>query len=640
MQVCPIIYYYCEMGDSMLNIQMQLCGLLNVVLLAIFYYSAPRLKMYKQQLFSNILWVTIINLSFDIMSVFAIHYRAELPENLVYFICKAYLCMIVVEVGVAISYVTADILNEMRHRSLRIIVNATVVAACGLIAVNPISIYEMGNAVYTYNTAVEIVYCYAGISILLIILSTFVFASRMNPRRLFGVRVWMGSWVVAMMLQGINNEWLVVGFASSIGIMVLFICLENPELQIDTTYLCFNSVALKSYIKSKLENDVEFCAANFSLANVRLLKTNAVNYGQLQRTAAKIMKNNPNIAVFNNMDMNLVAIGQDMNELRAIVNEYIREFSPLAQTKMETVISILPKGNLVYTPEDMMLLFIDCQRKKAAVNTNNVIVITDKDVVDYHHTEKIRMEITDALAEDRVEVFLQPIYNISQQMFTTAEALMRIRLRDGSLLSPGVFIPVAEASGQIVELGHRILEKTCQFLADGRAKAMGLMFIDVNLSIIQCEMPDICDQVEALIKKYGISPEQISMEITESASIKTKKLILQNMERFLDMGITFVLDDFGKGESNLMYVVDMPFKSLKLDMDMTKAYHRNEKARNVLKAVEGMAHAMDLRLVAEGIETEEEFNSMKDCGIDYIQGYYFSRPLPTESFIDFLREHN
>lgn len=269
-----------------------------------------------------------------------------------------------------------------------------------------------------------------------------------------------------------------------------------------------------------------------------------------------------------------------------------------------------------------------------------MIVITDKDVDDFHRIEQIRMEITAALAEDRVEVFLQPIYNISQQRFTTAEALMRIRLRDGSLMSPGVFIPVAEESGQIVELGHRILEKTCQFLADGRATAMGLQFIDVNLSIVQCEKTDICDQVGALIQQYGIAPEQISMEITESASIQTKKLILQNMERFLDMGITFVLDDFGKGESNLMYVVDMPFKSLKLDMDMTKAYHRNEKARSVIKAVEGMAHEMGLRLVAEGIETEEELNSMLDCGIDYIQGYYFSKPLPAEEFIDFLRERN
>lgn len=548
--------------------------------------------------------------------------------------------MIVIELSLVLNYVTADIFTEKRHRSSCILSGSTALAACGLIALCPISIFSDGKAVYTYNTAVEIVYFYAVTFIMLITITSFIFSKRMNSRRRFGVRVWMVAWIVAMLIQWLNNEWLVVGFATSIGVMVLFICLENPAIQIDTTFFCFNGVALNSYIKSKLENKAEFCAAIFSLANVSLLKTNTVDLGMLRREAIKVMRNNPNVVVFNNMDMNLIAVSDDMNDLRAIINEYIQVFGSMGPHGMETVISILPKGYLANSTEDLIRIFIASLTRKASKSVNNVIVITDKDVDDFHRIEQIRMEITAALAEDRVEVFLQPIYNISQQRFTTAEALMRIRLRDGSLMSPGGFIPVAEESGQIVELGHRILEKTCQFLADGRATAMGLQFIDVNLSIVQCEKTDICDQVGALIQQYGIAPEQISMEITESASIQTKKLILQNMERFLDMGITFVLDDFGKGESNLMYVVDMPFKSLKLDMDMTKAYHRNEKARSVIKAVEGMAHEMGLRLVAEGIETEEELNSMLDCGIDYIQGYYFSKPLPAEEFIDFLRERN
>ena len=141
----------------------------------------------------------------------------------------------------------------------------------------------------------------------------------------------------------------------------------------------------------------------------------------------------------------------------------------------------------------------------------------------------------------------------------------------------------------------------------------------------------------SIVEKYDINPQLINLEITETASISARTTLLDNMKQLIKYGFSFSLDDFGKGESNLMYVVEMPVSIVKLDYDISKAFFTSPKAKHVVKAVVGMAHGMDLKLVAEGIETKEEINGMYEEGIDYIQGYYYSKPLPMDEFLTFLQ---
>ena len=217
---------------------------------------------------------------------------------------------------------------------------------------------------------------------------------------------------------------------------------------------------------------------------------------------------------------------------------------------------------------------------------------------------------------------------------------MRIRQKDGSFLSPGVFIPVAENNGQIVELGERIFNLVCKFVHENDLEAMGIHYIEVNLSVIQCQMENLADRLISIASEYQINPAQINLEITETGVVSARTVLLNNMKKLMDVGFTFSLDDFGKGESNLMYVVEMPVSIVKLDYDMSKAYFNTEKARHVVKAVVGMAHELQLKMVAEGIETEDELVAMQKEGIDYIQGYCYSKPIPVKEFIAFVRQHN
>ena len=143
-----------------------------------------------------------------------------------------------------------------------------------------------------------------------------------------------------------------------------------------------------------------------------------------------------------------------------------------------------------------------------------------------------------------------------------------------------------------------------------------------------------------VMEKYQVKPSQINLEITESASVSEKMILQENMRKLMDYGVKFSLDDFGTGQSNLNYIVEMPVDIVKFDRNMIVSYFENGKAKYVMDAAMHMIHGMELQIVSEGIETREQFDTMKDLGISYIQGYYFSKPLPESEFLQFLSEHH
>ena len=220
--------------------------------------------------------------------------------------------------------------------------------------------------------------------------------------------------------------------------------------------------------------------------------------------------------------------------------------------------------------------------------------------------------------------------------FASAEALVRIIDEEGKIVAPGAFIDVAEETGLILQLGEIVFDKTCQFIKRRKLGEIGIEYIEVNLSVLQCEKKELAQIYKKIMDKYKLPPSYINLEITETASIQTKRTLLENMRVLIGQGVTFSLDNFGSGQANLNYIIDMPVEIVKLDLNMTRAYFQNDKAKLVVQATVDMVHEMGLRIVAEGVETEEQLNEMQRIGVDYIQGYYFSKPLPREEFLKFI----
>jgi EAL domain-containing protein (putative c-di-GMP-specific phosphodiesterase class I) len=447
----------------------------------------------------------------------------------------------------------------------------------------------------------------------------------------------MSIWAAASLIQGLNNEFLLVGFATAIGMMILFFELENPEANMDRETGLFNTHALTEYMKQK-QKDGE------SVAILYIMIDETPHYELVSEKLVNYFGAFPNAKVFKRFDREFFMVFERREQLESALFKIRARFQSgwggdgiQQNVHLRPLFIVLWDSCRAENTEELFRILTINKVENENSEENSVIYIDEEMFERQREHDRIAREIQAAMDEDRVVVYYQPIYSVKEKCFVSAEALVRIKNPDGSLMPPGKFIPVAERTGSIKRLGEIVFEKTCRFIQENDLGQYGMHYIEVNLSVEQCENTELADRYIGIMKKYAIDPSWINLEITETGSIKTRKTLLRNMEKLIEYGVHFSLDDFGSGESNLNYIVDMPVQIIKFDRDMTQSYFENEKAMFIMYAAGNMVHDMGLRIVSEGVETQEQFLAVVDFGVDYVQGYYFSKPLPKEEFVEFVK---
>jgi len=616
-----------------MNIEFQVCGLIVSLLLFVVYLSHKRLNLYSEQAFLRTMISVTVMLVLDISSVFAICMRDAVPMLLVNSVCKIYVASLVWCSGAILSYLLVDVFSELKHKRFRTAYYIFTIIEILIVLALPIRIFEQNEAVYTYGPCTAAVYAFCGLNMAATAVCLVMFKNRINARRHFGVSLWLSTWVIAAGVQFFNSLLLLVGFAGSLGLIILYVLLENPESKVDRRFGCFNSHALKSYLDSLISRKTPFCVMVVSFAPVQLVGN--VTQDSVGKKFLEKIDELGYVRIFKNVGFEFVCVVKNRTQLEHMMHVYQGTLANSEPCFAEARVAICEKMDSFKSSADVL------QCVNFAWNRTNdeckLLEVGEAQVSAFFRRQVVEQELKSAMADDRVEIFLQPIYRVAEKCFKSAEVLVRIRKEDGSLLMPGEFIPVAEENGDILELGYKIFEQACRFLqANG---SLGLEYLEINLSVVQCEDENLAGRLIDLMDYYKVNPQQINLEITETASVKAKHMLQKNMTKLMEYGVSFSLDDFGKGESNLMYVVDLPVSIIKFDMDMTKAFFKNEKAQKVVKAVVAMAHEMNLKLVAEGIETANELEGMMSQNIDYIQGYFFSKPLPQKEFVDFINKN-
>ena len=253
----------------------------------------------------------------------------------------------------------------------------------------------------------------------------------------------------------------------------------------------------------------------------------------------------------------------------------------------------------------------------------------------YEVVRHIDSIIERAFVNKSFEVYYQPIYSVKEKRFNSAEALLRLKDEKYGFVSPEIFIPASEKNGSIHRIGAFVLNEVCNFIASDDFERTGLDYIEVNLSVTQCMRPDMAEEVQDVMKKYDISADSINLEITETATSFEQSTLEENLSKLTDKGITFSLDDFGTGYSNMQRIASLPLHIVKLDKIFTKL-EGNRNLEVILHNSIRMIKDMNMKIVIEGIETEDKLDYFSNLGCDYIQGYYFSKPIPKNEFVAFL----
>ena len=236
-------------------------------------------------------------------------------------------------------------------------------------------------------------------------------------------------------------------------------------------------------------------------------------------------------------------------------------------------------------------------------------------------------------------MYYQPLCNIKSAKFETAEALVRLNAEKYGLISPGLFIPYAEKIGKMLEIGNIILEKTIEFAGSERFKELDLEYVEINLSIKQLQDINLIKRINSLVEKYNAKKENINFELTETIAINGDKIVEDNIFNLAENGFKLSLDDFGVGYSNVARLFKLPFSLIKIDKMIIDQLEHNE-LHNVFEELIKFITKSNLKVVAEGVETKEKAEIAKALNIDYIQGFYYSKPLPEKQFIDFLNKEN
>ncbi len=242
-----------------------------------------------------------------------------------------------------------------------------------------------------------------------------------------------------------------------------------------------------------------------------------------------------------------------------------------------------------------------------------------------------------AIREQGFEMYYQPIFDLKERRFKSAEALIRLKDKQFGSISPAYFIPAAESRGLILAIGDFVLDSVYRFISENDLEAMGVHYIEINLSVGQIMQKNLPDKIRMLQEKYNVRPEQVNFEIVESTYDEIGNLAEHNIRELSEMGYTFSLDDYGTGYSNIQRVSTLPLDIVKIDKSMVDAMG-TEKGRSILKNTVHMMKDINKELVIEGVESEELVKELMGMDCDFIQGFYFSKPLPGGKFLEFLKE--
>ena len=623
----------------MWNYSFTLPSAMILLILVIFYFRRPRLPVRMNRTFLSLLLVDTLTLLADYLSSRADELYGQYPVALcyalnlfffVFFLARIY-CFFLFILDVLETHCAVS--ARVRQASPLVFVLSELVALS-----SPLThaVFYMDAAGYHrgpwYNVLYVCFFFYLAAAVALVLYYRRSLPGEVRNSLLGAVAILTFGNIVRMLFPSL----LVMNTFFLMAILVLYLSFENPDLYLSDRGSAFNTRGLRLTLAEASQKDscrlLAFILRNYS-------ETRGI-YGGLQMDesihliSVFLTEKYPEYLTFYLRNGSFALLGDKDMDSRRMSREIADRFqNPWVSGSTEMVLKPA---------------FVEVELEKKAHNTDHVIgtlllalesagqtdfgedraLPISTQAIDQYLADKQTLEA--ALEGEGVEIYLQPLVDSKTGELVAAEALSRLRGKDGQIIPPAVFIPIAEKDGSIIPLGEQVLRKTCAFLRDNDLEAMGLRWINVNLSPYQCMSRDLAERFQAILEEYKVSPALIHLELTEQ-SIADYALLKHQLLALQELGFQFALDDYGSGYSNLTRVKRYPFKNIKIDMEVVWNYFRDRDP--LLPTMVQVFKQMSFSITAEGIETKEMAEAMAEIGCDYLQGYYFSKPIAMDAFL-------
>lgn len=630
-----------------LNIYFQVCGVVILVLIMVMFSKRSVLDIPSFTAYRNLLISVFVCVCLDIESIFALNMADYEKSIFTAVVCRLYLISIAIVAYFILKYTICQMEDQIKHIKLTLWIVRIIIAAYMLLSLfMPVLYHVERNGIYTYGAYVILTYFVAVLIVAICIVYLVSLWRHMKSEKSRSVAFVLFCLCMATAIQFFNNELLLISFSLSVAMMYMYIYLENPNDYIDKVSGIFNLDAADIFLNNRLEKNDHINFITIEITGIKFInETFGSELGnELLKTVGQFLASINDTFAFrmSGAVFSVAFFGSEkkFNQIVHTIEQRFKEnFSILdIDTVLPVRYCIFKHNNIKLSIPEKIELIRYFMNDKEIKETDGKIIIDETAIQERFNKQKIEKALNDAINNGEVIVNYQPIYNNKLDKFTSAEALMRIKDKDGKFIPPDIFIPIAEKNGLIIKLGMNLFEQVCELIQKNDLQNTSLEYIEVNLSVIQCMQQDLADKLLMTMKKYDVPPSFINFEITETAASNSESTLLSNMKKLLGENSSFSLDDYGSGYSNINYVLDLPISLIKYDKNMIWSYFDNEKGRVILNYTVNMTKELNLKSLAEGVETKEQYEQIKQLGIEYTQGFYFSKPLPPDEFVKKIKE--
>lgn len=513
-----------------------------------------------------------------------------------------------------------------------------------LLLTNPFTkllFYVDENKVYRHSTFFPILYAIAALYFFIVTAAIIKHHKNLSKRVVIRLTFYIILAASAQIIQALMDRQLIVAFATSLCMILIVYNIQNPDEVYDKTNAMRKNVFLNNIV-SAFSSEESFIIISIKIHDIdsfyKSLGDDCAD-SLLQMVTSYLRKLNKKGTVFHaNSETFMVKLPAQNDEAIALLLEKLRSRFEHEWRNRDGVAFFTVSFGVIKCPESASDVseLSDAISYMCDLNAAAGSVTYAESIEGIKRNRQVLNAIKKAVIENSFQVYYQPIYSEDKKRITAAEALIRLIDDELGFISPEVFIPIAEEEGYILKIGRFVFEEVCSFYTRNDLAKAGIEYIEVNISAIQCMQYHLADEFAEIMNSYGIKPSQINLEITETAAVISFSSLSRNINKFSKMGVSLSLDDYGTGYSNISYIYNLPFNYMKIDKSTLWSAVKNPQAKITLINTVDMAKKLNIQTIVEGVETEEQIELLRSLKCDYFQGYYFSKPVPGNLFLNYI----
>ncbi len=629
----------------------ELCALVFLLIITVRFFAKRHFPDMENNLFGVIIICGILDIALDVVSAFTIKYASSLPIWLNMLVNTWFYALGIFLSALVMIYIF--IIAKIKNRAfVGLLIFPAVFFGLILILIPKTELFFFFDENFVYTHGPLFPYLYGATLLCFIACAVFVsiFRKRIRRNQFNTIIIFVLIIGIAMGIQYFFPQYLLSGVAIALAISLMYFTLQNPEEMLDSLTGAFNYGAMLVFLRDRIEEKRKISIVAIDVGSLRRINSIfGLDIGDdIMRDIGRFLTGiRDNTWVFRMIGTRFVIVSYDDEHNRSVLAAVENRFCRLWKTwsdsiMLNTIICYFNEIGGFSKPEEIITLIDSAFLEADERRSESVVEIDNRFLDKIRRRIKVEAALRRALENEGqgFELYFQPIYSIKEKCFNTVEVLLRFCDDELGIISPEEFIPIAERTGLIIQVDEWVLEKSFSFIGRVCLDRLGLVNVEVNLSAAEFMHEYFAEKLNAATNRNCADPKYLIFEITETAATASYEILAHCMNEMCKRGFRFALDDFGTGFANLSQVVDLPFSMVKLDRSMLVPKLMNENSSIVFEDTIAMFSRLGMSVVVEGVEEEEQVARIEKLGADYIQGYFYSNPMPENELIEFLSEKN